>query len=184
MRGRAVPGRPRLISVSTMQSPILRCSRPMPRAKGEAPSWRDFQARWESPALGLFHLAASSTAISAGKYCDRAGKWTSLQSSSTPRRPSLELPGSVRRWSSGRRWPALSQSGADRLPPLRRAPRPRQQWAKEAMDTWAPMTFTTAASIGQSPRGASNIMKRSQCTAGARLFSLSDRILTTPRAPV
>jgi hypothetical protein len=24
---------------------------------------RDFQARWESPALGLFHGAASSTAL-------------------------------------------------------------------------------------------------------------------------
>jgi len=33
---------------------------------------RDFQARGESPALGLFHGAASSTAFFTHKYCYRA----------------------------------------------------------------------------------------------------------------
>ena len=36
------------------------------------PPLRDFQARWESPALGLFHGAASSTARFAHKLCCRA----------------------------------------------------------------------------------------------------------------
>jgi hypothetical protein len=33
---------------------------------------RDFQARWESPAFGLFHGAASSTALFTHNFCYRA----------------------------------------------------------------------------------------------------------------
>jgi hypothetical protein len=33
---------------------------------------RDFQAQWKSPALGLFHCAAPSTALFARKYSYRA----------------------------------------------------------------------------------------------------------------
>jgi NAD(P)-dependent dehydrogenase (short-subunit alcohol dehydrogenase family) len=39
---------------------------------GIPPHLRDFQARWKSPALGLFHGAPSSTALFTHRYCYRS----------------------------------------------------------------------------------------------------------------
>jgi hypothetical protein len=42
---------------------------------GIPPLFRDFQAEWESPDVGLFHGAASSTAFLTHKYCYTANFW-------------------------------------------------------------------------------------------------------------
>jgi len=152
----------------------------MPRAKGSA-VLAGFPSEVGKSCSWTFHLAASSTAISAGKYCDRAGKWTSLQSSSTHAAQAWNCRDLSGRWSSGRRWPALSQSGADRLPPLRRAPRRASNGRRKRLDTWAPMTFTTAASIGQSP-GRFQYHEALPMHGGA-VFSAFQTEFSPPREP-